>query len=316
MKNFKNILFCVLVQLICFNTTYAQKNRSNSNDKKIETEEALRTCEGVNAADMPRIAVGSFAVTKVKAKNEVGEELASMLMNALQETKCFQVLESAKNMDDLIDEIDISNSAYSNSDRAPQMGKMMGAQLVISGEITEFNTAKTGAFGIGMQTAHVGFILKIVDPQERNIVWSKSVDRKVTKPELKVLGANLAVFGSRAMGDAIEEAVKEAVDLTLDNKPLFEEYQEKREQEYETIRSHFVLNVINADYSKVSKLEKFVKSINGVEFLKKSLKDGQGQVILKFDGTPDELADKLMSNSPLRISIKGLEGNYIDLEMQ
>jgi len=127
-------------------------------------------------------------------------------------------------MDDIQGELDLAGSSYSNQSQVAQKGQMMGAQLIVSGEITEYQTGGTKLLSIGATTAHIGFILKIVDPQSRAIVWSKSVDRKVTRAAVKVLGADLAVFGSAAMGDAVEGAIMEAVDLILDNKTLFTDY--------------------------------------------------------------------------------------------
>jgi len=305
---FPTSLFLLLTFVLFGGTnTFAQKKR------KIKTEKAIRVCEGIALEDRPRITVGSFSISRVSARREVGEELSSMLSNALQATECFQVLESFRKMEDIRGEIDLAESTYSDQNQAAQRGQMMGAQLIVSGEITEYAVGGTKLIGIGANTAHIGFILKVVDPQDRSIVWSKSVERKVTKPALKVLGANLAVFGSAAMGDAVERAVLEAVDLILDNKPLFADYQLKRAEEIHKVESLFTLYIKDVDFGGLSKVEKFIKTISGATFLRKGLEDGKGVISLQFNGSVDDLAAKLSENPAIPLSITGLSGNDLDL---
>lgn len=308
---FPTSLFLLLVFVLLGGTNaFAQKKNKK---KKIKTEEAIRVCEGIAPEDRPRITVGSFSISRVDARREVGEELSSMLSNALQETKCFQVLESFRKMEDIQGEIELAESNYSDQNKAAQRGQMMGAQLIVSGEITEYKTGGTKLVGIGASTAHIGFILKIVDPQDRSIVWSKSVERKVTKPAVSVLGADLAVFGSAAMGDAVEKSVMEAVDLILDNKPLFADYQLKRAEEIQKIESMFTLHIKDVDFGGLSKVEKFIKTVPGATFLRKGLEDGKGIISLQFNGSVDDLAAKLSENPAIPLSITGLSGNVMDL---
>ena len=130
---------------------------------------------------------------------------------------------------------------------------------------------------------------------------------------MSVLGANLAVFGSAAMGDAVENAVMEAVDLILDNKPLFADYQLKRAAEIQKIESMYTLNIQDVDFGGLSKVEKFIKTIPGATFLRKGLEDGQGIISIEYNGSVDDLAEKLSENSAIPLSVVGLSGNIMDL---
>ncbi|MEZ4942155.1 MAG: CsgG/HfaB family protein [Saprospiraceae bacterium] len=194
---------------------YAQKT-------KVEKVEA--TCKGLPRDQRPRISVSSFNITRSSAQGVVGNELASMLANALNQTECFNVLISLKKLD--TGEIQFNQSGATDGS-GPEAGKMKGAQLVIDGEITEYNQEKIHILGVGSNKAHIGFILTISDPQSREILWSESIEQKITKPEVRVFNTDIMKFGSRAMEDAVEKAILESVSLIVSQKELIESYKPK-----------------------------------------------------------------------------------------
>jgi curli biogenesis system outer membrane secretion channel CsgG len=85
----------------------------------------------------------------------------------------------------------------------------------VTGEVTEFKENKIGALAVGVNQAHIGFILRIVDPQTTEVLWSESVQRKVTRPGLKIFNADIISFGTQAMEDALEKAILDAVGLIV-----------------------------------------------------------------------------------------------------
>ncbi|MBK6930671.1 MAG: hypothetical protein IPH12_07265 [Saprospirales bacterium] len=191
--------------------------------QKTKTEGVRGTCRGLPLDQRTRIAVAKFTVTAPSANGVFGDNLATMLSNTLVETNCFRVLESSKNLEDLSKEIELNQNGMLQQGTGPKAGQMLGAQLLISGEITEFSENESGGGGgallgkvvggIGLIRAHVGFILKIVNPATRDILASRSFERKVTK----VGGIGGGVIGgipigglgfkSKAMADAVEEAI-------------------------------------------------------------------------------------------------------------
>lgn len=196
-----------------------------SQNKK-SVEKVPVTCKGLPRDQRPRIAVASFDITRTSAQGVVGNELAAMLANALNQTECFNVLESLQKIGSAMDEVKFNQSGATDGS-GPDAGKMKGAQLIISGEVTEFKEEKLHVLGVGSNKAHIGFILKIIDPQTREVLWSESVNKKVTKPEVRVFNTDIAKFGSTAMEDAAEKAILDAVGFIVGQKELIESYKPK-----------------------------------------------------------------------------------------
>ncbi len=204
--------------------------------QKTKSEKVDYTCKGLPIKERTRIAVAKFSVTTATSNRAFGDNLAAMLSNTLVETNCFRVLESSKNLDDLSKEIELSKNGLIQQGTGAQAGQMLGAQLLISGEITEFSERESGGGGggllggmvggVGMMRAHVGFILKIVNPTTRELVTSKSFERKVTK--LGAIGGGIIKgipigglgFKSKAMADAVEEAILESSQWLVAEKQL------------------------------------------------------------------------------------------------
>lgn len=194
--------------------------------QKAKVEKVEATCKGLPRDQRPRITVTSFDITRSTARGVVGNEVASMLANALSQTECFNVLESISKVGGAMDEIKFNQSGATDGS-GPDAGKMKGAQLIINGDVTEYNEEKVQLLGIGSTRAHIGFILKITDPQTREVLWSKSIDKKITKPEVTVFKTDIARFGSQAMEDAVEKAILEAVTLIVGQKDLIQAYKPK-----------------------------------------------------------------------------------------
>lgn len=209
------LFFVCLLQICAIPSAFAQKNK---------VEKVTATCKGLPREQRPRITVASFDITSAKAQGVVGNELASMLANALGQTECFNVLESLDKLN--MGEVKLNQSGATD-DSGPQAGKMKGAQLITTGEITEYNDEKIHVLGVGSITANIGFILKITDPQTREVLWSESINKKVTKPEVRVFNTDIANFGSQAMEDAVEKAILEAVGLIVGQKELIQSYKPK-----------------------------------------------------------------------------------------
>jgi curli biogenesis system outer membrane secretion channel CsgG len=212
------------ITLICLFLSSIAAPAFSQNKKKVEQVPA--TCKGLPRDQRPRITVSSFDITRTSARGAVGNELGAMLINALNQTECFNVLESLQKMDGVMSEMKFNQSGVTDGS-GPEAGKMKGAQLIINGEVTEFNEEKMHIAGVGSNKAHVGFILKIVDPQTREVLWSESINKKVTKPEVRVFNTDIAKFGSTAMEDAVEKAILDAVGLIVGQKELIQSYKPK-----------------------------------------------------------------------------------------
>ena len=157
-------------------------------DEKVKMEAVRQECTALPLEKRARISVTRFTVTTVQpgrqtqqnaaANNRLkalgtifnkgqapeadkippilGDNLTTMLTNALQEVNCYRVLESLSNNKDLTGEIDAGNNGYS-SKKTPKAGKQLGAQIVVTGYVM-VTTTSVGKKKITTREAH-GFLL-------------------------------------------------------------------------------------------------------------------------------------------------------------
>ncbi|HXB09331.1 MAG TPA: CsgG/HfaB family protein, partial [Puia sp.] len=139
-------------------------------DEKFKIEAVKQQCNALPLEKRARVSVTRFTVTTVQpgkqtqqnaaANNRLkalgtvfnhgdapqadkippilGDNLTTMLTNALQEVNCYRVLESLSNNKDLTTEIDAGSNGYS-SKKTPKAGKQLGAQIVVTGEVVEYS---------------------------------------------------------------------------------------------------------------------------------------------------------------------------------
>lgn len=214
MKNFNSLLLFFIV--CCFSANITPTFAQN---QKVEFENVKEKCKGKPFDQRVRVSVARFNVTNPNAKRRggFGDELATMLSNALSEVNCFRVLQSIKNKADMTDELNFGQEGFTANGSSPESGKMLGAQAVITGEVTEFyeGEGRAGAFGISVtkNTARIGFIIQVINPQTREILWSQSVEAQGKKPGkfggVKLFGINIAgsSMQNTAIGDAVERGI-------------------------------------------------------------------------------------------------------------
>jgi curli biogenesis system outer membrane secretion channel CsgG/copper chaperone CopZ len=192
--------------------------------QKLKKEDIKNICNNTVQDERPRITVSGFKLGNHRSRQALGQELASMLTNALRSTGCFNVLETVAQLGDEMEEIGFNYGGATNGS-GPQAGKMLSSQLVLTGEITEFDEDYIHILGVGNDRVHLGFILKVVDIQTREIIWSQSFEQKSSKPQIKVLNTDIAAFGNKATEDAAEKAIIEATYAIAQQKNLFSKYQ-------------------------------------------------------------------------------------------
>ena len=215
-----------LLILLCFVAFVPIQLQAQKVD--IDIEKIREKCSGIPFEDRVRISVTRFNTTTVKAKGEFGQELATMLESALQQVNCFRVLESFSDIGDMTEEQNMGQMGFTTAGSSPQSGQMLGAQAILTGEVTEYaaGNGKIGALGITANSnkARIGFIIKVINPQTREMLWSRSVEAEARKPGsfsgVKVLGLELA-GGSKhntAINDAMERGIIKAVQILADEK--------------------------------------------------------------------------------------------------
>jgi curli biogenesis system outer membrane secretion channel CsgG len=112
--------------------------------------------------------------------------LTEMLTTALTKTERFVVLERAA-LDKVTGEQDLGAGGRVNPEFAPQVGKLTGAQALITGDITRFSYSQSSVGGSGSflkglggkvdkTTAQVGIDLRIIDAETGEVLLAQSAD--------------------------------------------------------------------------------------------------------------------------------------------
>lgn len=266
-------------------------------------EKIEKKCKDIPYEKRVRITVGSFKTTTNRAYGQFAGELQTMLSNALVMTECFQVLASTKSniMDDIQDEKDYQKTDDVDEEAAVESGKMLGAQLVVTGEITEFAEGRegfnVGVIGLSSNKAQVGFILQIGNPQTRQIIFSESINANDIAvggfSGVRVLGLPaIGSFKTKAMANAVEKAIIKAVELIVAQKDKIQAMPQGGSADMNSEgEKTTIVKVENVDYSKLGTITNFIKEFPKLKSANKVLKEGVGSVTVVHEGTLEELAD-------------------------
>lgn len=226
-KVFYQLTILVVILLVgSTQSLLAQKNK-NTAEPQVTIEQVAEKCKGLPANKRVTVRVARFDVTKANAEGKFGDELATMLTAALQQTNCFRVLEMLRNDDSGVEIANSQGGFTGNS--GPEAGQMLAAQLLITGEVTEYLENERATWSpISSGTSkkvRVGFTLKIVNPQTNEILASKSI-----RAEGKESGSNGSVLGipisksteNSAVADACGIAVIRSAEYLADQKDKME----------------------------------------------------------------------------------------------
>ncbi len=179
-------------------------------------EEAQR-----EASDGPkaRIAVARFTN---KARNagwwnaEIGDGMADMLATALFNSNRYIVLER-QTLGDVLREQDLGAAGRIKRGTEAPIGEIEGAELLITGAVTEFDPGESGIGGAlggsrglgrlfggiagGIKTAHMAIDVRVIDAKTSRIVAATSVEGKAT--DFNLGGALGGAAGGGALGGAL-----------------------------------------------------------------------------------------------------------------
>lgn len=189
---------------------------------KLNTEEMQQRLENLSCPALkPRVAIYSFYATGKMASYEgynVGDGLAAQLATELTRTNCFIVLDRT-GLSNLLREQELGLAGVVSRETAPGAGRLVGAEVVIKGTITEFDpNKKGGGITLGMalpntplgvrlgrngSKAHVGLDISIIDATNGHI---KSAHRVVA--DSKTGGWTLGLDYKRASlgGDSFKKS--------------------------------------------------------------------------------------------------------------
>lgn len=156
----------------------------------------------------------------------IGEGLTEMLTTELIKTGRFVVVERAA-LSEIVKEQELGQTGLVRKETAARVGEVLGAQLLITGAVTEFEATSSGGGGglgygawslaLNMQSAHVGVDIRMVDASTAQVLKSYNADARAQSTGLGFTGNIQGVaFGSEGfnktpLGQAAREAMHKAV---------------------------------------------------------------------------------------------------------
>jgi curli biogenesis system outer membrane secretion channel CsgG len=186
--------------------------------------------QNAEAAGLKKIVAVSRFENKTAWKGQVllDDGMADQLTDALMKGGEFTVLER-QTLGDVMAEQDFAASGRTAQSQSAQTGKLLSAQILVKGTITEFENASTGSdsgvgfggFKIGSkrEEAHVGLIVRLIDSTTGEVIASERVEGKATAGGMKfgmdVGGVQFgtAGFAKTPLGKATQIAIDNAVVL-------------------------------------------------------------------------------------------------------
>jgi curli biogenesis system outer membrane secretion channel CsgG len=158
----------------------------------------------------------------------LADTFGAILTDSLQQTGRFIVVAEKDMRGEVMTEQDFAESGRTaGGKKAPVIGQMTPAQLLVKGEITHFQTSTTGGgagvrvmgfkIGGGTDTAEINAVIYVVDSTTGQVVASKKVIGQASRTGLDVgfsdkdWGADLGGFKKTNVGKAVEQAIDEAV---------------------------------------------------------------------------------------------------------
>jgi curli biogenesis system outer membrane secretion channel CsgG len=157
---------------------------------------------------------------------DLGTGMADQLTDALTQSSQFLVLER-QTLDDVLSEQDLAQSGRMRKSKSAQTGKLMSAQILVKGTITEFSTKSAGGggsirfkgirLGGNKNVAHVGLILRLINTTTGEVLASQRVEGKAAATGFKVgayvKGIDLGTEGFKKtpLGKATQTAINKAV---------------------------------------------------------------------------------------------------------
>lgn len=250
----------------------------------------------------------------------LGDNLTTMLTNALNQVNCFRVLESLKNNSDLTQEIDAGNNGYS-SKKTPKAGKQLGAQIVVTGEVIEYSVEDKGVrvMGVGSnkQLIKIGFNLKMINPETRDIIVSHvfRVQSRADK-SVSVLGLVSTGNSDPAVAAVMEDGVIEAVQYLA----------RMRDSLNITSDGNFVgngnsdgtvdteIDLSNINYDTYDSFVEMLKGIKGYQSMDKSFENGSASITVTHTGSDDKFQDLVLHKAGSKFEVTGQNPEKLELK--
>lgn len=185
-----------------------------------------------------RITVAKFSNKSAKGGGEIGEGMAEMLTTALFNTNRFIVLER-QDLAAVLREQDLAAAGRIKKGTEAPTGEIEGAELLVTGTITEFEPDAGGIGGVvvtgipllsaaggGVKTSHLALDIRVIDAKTSRIVAAQSVQGKAHDLGGAIglvgpipLGIGLGGYSKTPMEKAVRICLQAAVDFIARQTP-------------------------------------------------------------------------------------------------
>lgn len=187
-----------------------------------------------------RIAVSRFTDRTAKGwwTGQIGDGMAEMLATALFNSNRFIVLER-QTLKDVLAEQDLGASGRIRKETAAPIGQIEGAELLVTGAVTEFEPGSSGIGGgigggsrsiiggilAGIKRAHIAIDIRVIDTRTSRLVAATSVEGKATDIGGLTglagghLGGGLGGWHKQPIEKALRVAIGAAVDFIASQTP-------------------------------------------------------------------------------------------------
>jgi curli biogenesis system outer membrane secretion channel CsgG len=232
--NCRHLLTFAAATALAFSASLADARQPKAADAKGKAKAAESAPAASCVGPRKRVAVLKFGGTGKYGAYEgwdVGEAIAAQLSTALEQTSCFVVIDRLA-LSEVLREQELGLAGVVGRDTAARAGGLIGAQILIKGEITEFEPGKKGkgaTAGVGLSNvpiglrvggnhnvAHVAIDVRLIDASTGQVLFTQSVTS-----EARTFGLALGIdyrkasiggdsFEKTPLGEAMREAVGEA----------------------------------------------------------------------------------------------------------
>jgi curli biogenesis system outer membrane secretion channel CsgG len=314
-----NKIIFFLLSLILTNTINAQKKVTTS------FETIKEQCKDLPVEKRVIIRVARFSVTTNNAPLEFGDNLSTMLTNTLQGVNCYRVLESLKNQSDMNEELNYGESEYAKKSAAPKKGKQLGAQIVVTGEITEYSLKsggmRVGVLKVGSNKAKIGFVLKMINPETSDVLYSQSinVEGKVgAVSQLGVLGLDLfnSVSSDPAVANACEQGIIKAVEFLASKKDSLHLTAVNSVKNDANTLNETEITLTDANFNSFNAFATLLASIPTYKSVEKSLKSGTAIYTVSHIGSGDSLLEEINKKVGTKYEVTGFDNGKIELKVK
>jgi len=157
-------------------------------------------------------------------QKSIGDGIADMIVTELVKSGKYRVLER-QNINELLREQNLALDGIVRPESAAKIGQMLGAELIVTGAITEFGYRKSdtnvGALGkkvgVGTQSAVCGIDLRLVNSTTGEIVSAENIRRSKTTPSGSFSGkklefSNQQSFDQSLVGKVTRQVIEDVVD--------------------------------------------------------------------------------------------------------